>query len=76
MGGGFLVLTGLEDVLLLGDLGATVTALDVPGTSRQENCQVTLTDKDLQEWVAREGESSGYKRCGFCHEEPEGKSWL
>ena len=51
MGSGFLVLTGLEDVLLLGDLGAMVTAPEMPSTSRQENHEVTPTDKDLQEWV-------------------------
>ena len=78
MGSGSLVLTGLEDVLLLGDLGAMVTAPEVPGTSRQEHHQVTPTDKDLQEWVVREGEipRSEYKRWGFCHQEPEGKSCL
>lgn len=77
MGRGSLVLAGLEDVLLLGDLGAAAMALDVLGTSRQENHQTT-SDKDLQEWVVREGETprSKYRGGGFCHAEPEARSWL
>ena len=40
-GRGLGVLTGGRIVLLLGDLGAPVTALNVLGTSGQENLQTT-----------------------------------